>query len=140
VHGLVFTSWLALFFAQVVLVAAHRTDVHRRLGVAGGALAALVAAVGVVTAVVRAKQGAAPPGFPPLAFLAIPLTDMLVDLDDALSRLRAADPAAADLVTMRVFGGMTVEEIAAAQGTSPRTVKRNWAYARAYLTAALADG
>lgn len=78
VHGLVFTSWLALFFAQVVLVAAHRTGVHRRLGVAGGALAALVAAVGVVTAVVRAKQGAAPPGFPPLAFLAIPLTDMLV--------------------------------------------------------------
>ena len=78
VHGLVFTSWLALFFTQTVLVAARRTDVHRRLGVAGGVLAALVAVAGVVTAVVRAKQGAAPPGFPPLAFLAIPLGDMLV--------------------------------------------------------------
>ena len=77
-HGLIFTSWLALFFTQTVLVAAHRIDVHRRLGLAGGVLAALVAAAGVVTAVVRAKQGAAPPGFPPLAFLAIPLGDMLV--------------------------------------------------------------
>ena len=70
--------------------------------------------------------------------VAIPLTDELVDLDDALAKLRAADPAAADLVTMRVFGGMTVEEIAAAQGTSPRTVKRNWAYARAWLGRELA--
>jgi RNA polymerase sigma factor (TIGR02999 family) len=70
--------------------------------------------------------------------VAIPLTDELVDLDDALSKLRAADPAAADLVTMRVFGGMTVEEIAAAQGTSPRTVKRDWAYARAWLGRELA--
>ena len=39
---------------------------------------------------------------------------------------------------MRVFGGMTVEEVAAAQGTSPRTVKRNWAYARAWLGRELA--
>jgi RNA polymerase sigma factor (TIGR02999 family) len=70
--------------------------------------------------------------------VAIPLTAELVDLDDALAKLRAADPAAADLVTMRVFGGMTVEEIAAAQGTSPRTVKRNWAYARAWLGRELA--
>jgi RNA polymerase sigma factor (TIGR02999 family) len=70
--------------------------------------------------------------------VAIPLTAELVDLDDALSGLRAADPAAADLVTMRVFGGMTVEEIAAAQGISPRTVKRNWAYARAWLGRELA--
>ena len=78
VHGVVFTSWLALFFTQTILVAAHRIDIHRRLGVAGGVLAALVAVVGVVTAVVRTKQGAAPPGFAPLPFLAIPLGDMLV--------------------------------------------------------------
>jgi len=70
--------------------------------------------------------------------VAIPLTAELVDLDDALAKLRSADPAAADLVTMRVFGGMTVEEVAAAQGTSPRTVKRNWAYARAWLGRELA--
>jgi RNA polymerase sigma factor (TIGR02999 family) len=70
--------------------------------------------------------------------VAIPLTDRLVDLDDALAKLRATDPTAADLVTMRVFGGMTVEEIAAAQGISPRTVKRDWAYARAWLGRELA--
>jgi RNA polymerase sigma factor (TIGR02999 family) len=69
---------------------------------------------------------------------AIPLTDELVDLDDALSKLRSTDPAAADLVTMRVFGGMTVEEIAIAQGTSARTVKRDWAYAKAWLGRELA--
>ena len=45
----------------------------------------------------------------------------------------------AEIVKMRVFAGMTVEEIAAAQGTSPRTVKRHWAYARAWLGRELAD-
>jgi RNA polymerase sigma factor (TIGR02999 family) len=63
----------------------------------------------------------------------IPLTDELLDLDDALMKLSAADPQAADLVKLRVFAGMTIEEVAAVQGVSPRTVKRNWAYARAWL-------
>ena len=63
----------------------------------------------------------------------------LLDLDDALSRLAAADPQAAELVKLRIFAGMTVEEIAQVQGTSPRTVTRNWAYARAWLGRALAD-
>src|SRR5262245_18871926 len=56
-----------------------------------------------------------------------PLDEDLLDLDEALSRLAAADPQAADLVKLRVFAGLTVEEIARVQGTSPRTVKRNWA-------------
>jgi hypothetical protein len=46
--------------------------------VLGAVLAALVLILGTTTAIVRAKQGAAPPGIPPLPFLAIPLTDMLV--------------------------------------------------------------
>jgi RNA polymerase sigma factor (TIGR02999 family) len=93
---------------------------------------------------VRRKQGLRRGGAlarRPLAdedLVSIPLTAELMDLDDALSRLRAVDSVAADLVTMRVFGGMTVEEIAAAQGTSPRTVKRDWAYARAWLGRELA--
>ena len=62
----------------------------------------------------------------------------LLDLDEVLARLAAADPQAAELVKLRVFGGMTVEEIAQVQGTSPRTVKRNWAYARAWLGRELA--
>lgn len=77
-HGLVFTSWLLLLLAQTSLVAANRVDLHRRLGVAGAALAALMVVVGTVTAVTRAGQGAAPTGVPPLVFLAIPLGDMVM--------------------------------------------------------------
>jgi hypothetical protein len=78
-HGLVFTSWIVLFVAQVALVAKRRTDVHRRLGVVGAALAALMVAVGVTTGLVRAKVFDVPPGSPsPLVFLTVPLGDMLV--------------------------------------------------------------
>src|SRR3954463_7233472 len=62
-----------------------------------------------------------------------PISDELLDLDDALTRLSAVDPQAAELVKLRVFAGMTVDEAAALQGVSPRTAKRNWAYARAWL-------
>jgi RNA polymerase sigma factor (TIGR02999 family) len=71
--------------------------------------------------------------------LAAPVSDELLDLDDALAKLHVADPQAADVVKLRVFAGMTVEDIAHVQGVSPRTVKRNWAYARAWLGRALAD-
>ena len=67
-----------------------------------------------------------------------PLNEELLDLDEALSKLEVADPQAAELVKLRVFAGMTVEDIAQVQGTSPRTVKRNWAYARAWLGRELA--
>ena len=78
-HGVVFTSWLVLLFTQTALVAANRTGVHRRLGVAGGVLAVLMVLVGCATAVIRAKIVEVPPGSPsPLAFLVIPLGDMLV--------------------------------------------------------------
>jgi hypothetical protein len=73
-HGLVSTSWLLLFLAQVSLVGVRRTDIHRRLGVAGGVLAGLLVVVGYLTAVEGARLGHAPPGAPsPLAFLSVPL-------------------------------------------------------------------
>ena len=79
VHGLVFTSWILLFLIQTTLVAARRTDIHRRLGVFGGVLAALLLILGTATAIIRVKGGSAPiPGVPPLAFLAVPLFDMVV--------------------------------------------------------------
>ncbi len=78
VHGLVFTSWILLFLAQTTLVAARRTDIHRRLGVLGGVLAVLIVVVGTATAIIRVKQGATVPGVPPLNFLAVPLFDMVV--------------------------------------------------------------
>ena len=73
-HGIVFTAWMLLFVAQTSLVAARRTDLHRRLGVAGGLLVVLLLGVGYVTAVEAARHGVTPPGGPPpLAFLAVPL-------------------------------------------------------------------
>jgi hypothetical protein len=78
-HGLVFTSWLALFLVQTTLIAAHRTDIHRRLGILGGVIAALMIVIGPTTAVIRASQGATPvPGVSPLSFLVVPLGDMFV--------------------------------------------------------------
>ena len=78
-HGFVFTSWLVLFVTQTTLVATHRTDIHRRLGVAGGVIAVLMVLLGVTTALIRANQGATPlPGVSPLSFLVVPLGDMFV--------------------------------------------------------------
>lgn len=77
-HGIVFTSWIVLLLTQTTLVATNRVAVHRRLGIAGGVIALLMVVVGTTTAIIRAKQGAAPTGVPPLVFLAIPLFDMLV--------------------------------------------------------------
>jgi RNA polymerase sigma factor (TIGR02999 family) len=70
----------------------------------------------------------------------LPISDELLDLDEALNRLDAVDPQAAQLVKLRIFAGMTVEEAAAALGFSPRTAKRNWAYARAWLGRDLGAG
>lgn len=79
VHGLVFTAWVLLFLTQTTLIAAHRADLHRRLGVGGALLAAVVVMVGTLTAILRVRGGSAPiPGVPPLSFLAVPLFDMVV--------------------------------------------------------------
>ena len=80
IHGLVFTSWVLLFLAQTTLVATDRTDLHRKLGVGGAVLAALLLIMGTTTAILRVKGGGASPipGVPPLSFLAVPLFDMVV--------------------------------------------------------------
>lgn len=57
----------------------------------------------------------------------------VVQLDEALQRLASFDGRAAEIVEMRYFGGMTVEEIAHAMDLSPATVKRDWTAARAWL-------
>jgi RNA polymerase sigma factor (TIGR02999 family) len=69
----------------------------------------------------------------------LPINDELLDLDDALVRLEAVDPQAAEVVKLRVFAGMTVEEAASVLNVSARTAKRNWAYARAWLGRELAS-
>jgi hypothetical protein len=77
-HGALFTGWVLLFIVQTTLVASHRTRVHQRLGIAGGVLAAAMVVVGVSTAIAAAKRGAAPPGADALAFLSVPLVDMVL--------------------------------------------------------------
>jgi RNA polymerase sigma factor (TIGR02999 family) len=70
--------------------------------------------------------------------LELPADDELIDLDEALSKFASVDAQGAELVKLRVFAGMTIGEVAALQGISARTVKRNWAYARAWLGRELA--
>lgn len=57
----------------------------------------------------------------------------VVALDRALEELATFDPAGARIIELRFFGGMSVEETAAIVGSSPATVKRDWAAARAWL-------
>jgi RNA polymerase sigma factor (TIGR02999 family) len=58
--------------------------------------------------------------------------DLLV-LDEAIERLSAEQPEAAEVVKLRYFAGLTIEETALALNISVRTVNRHWAYARAWL-------
>jgi hypothetical protein len=78
VHGALFTAWALLFIVQTTLVANRRVAVHRRLGVAGAVLAAVMVVVGVRVAITAAARGAAPPGMDPLAFMAVPFFDMVL--------------------------------------------------------------
>lgn len=81
------------------------------------------------------------------AFVFVPLEDTrLVDVDDpeailvlhdAMQRLAELDPRAHEVVELRFYGGLSVEETAAVMGTSPRTVKREWRTARAWLKSEL---
>ena len=79
VHGLVFTAWVVLYVAQTALVSMRRTDIHRRLGMLGGALALLMLVVGYTAAIAAARRGFVTPGLPPpLVFLAVPMFDLFV--------------------------------------------------------------
>ena len=68
----------------------------------------------------------------PLPVQAVDAVDVL-DLDRALTRLEALDPGQARIVELRFFGGLTIEETAAALSVSPATIKREWAVAKGWL-------
>jgi RNA polymerase sigma factor (TIGR02999 family) len=57
----------------------------------------------------------------------------ILALDHALERLKGVDPELADLVELRAFGGLTIEEAAHVLKVSPSTVKREWRTAKAWL-------
>src|SRR5208282_2557505 len=68
------------------------------------------------------------------------ISDEVIDLDRALTLLEVRDQRQSKIVEMMFFGGLTVEETAAALGISPKTVKRDWSVARAWLHRELQKG
>jgi RNA polymerase sigma factor (TIGR02999 family) len=67
-------------------------------------------------------------------------SEPLVALDEALDRLEAHDPAKAELVKLRYFAGMTIEQTAETLAISVTTANRWWTYARAWLYEAIRRG
>ncbi len=65
--------------------------------------------------------------------------DELLAVDDSLNRLAAIDPRQARVVELRFFGGLSVEEAAEVLGVSPKTIKRDWSVAKAWLYADLKE-
>jgi RNA polymerase sigma factor (TIGR02999 family) len=64
----------------------------------------------------------------------------LCALDDALTGLARMDPRRAQVVELRFFGGLTVDETAQVLKVSPQTVMRDWSLARAWLARELREG
>jgi len=77
-HGLLFSLWMVLLVAQPALVAVRRINLHRRLGAIGGVLAGVMVLTALAVAIDLGRRGAAPPGVPPLSFLAVPLATVIV--------------------------------------------------------------
>ncbi len=71
------------------------------------------------------------------ASLASPLNDSVVQVNEALHQLAAVEPRLAQVVEMRYFGGLSVQEIAEAMDVAERTVARDWIKARSLLAAIL---
>ena len=69
-----------------------------------------------------------------------PPDDDLLALDDAIQRLQAEEPRLAEVVMLRYYAGLSVEETAEVVGRSDRTVKREWRQARAWLAGRLSPG
>jgi len=63
--------------------------------------------------------------------------DTVLDIDAALNRLAAEDPACAEIARLRLFGGLSIDAAAEAMGLSRASGFREWAYARSWLTTAL---
>jgi RNA polymerase sigma-70 factor, ECF subfamily len=78
----------------------------------------------------RTSRACGPPG--------LEASGLLADLDDALRRLEQLEPRQSRVVACRFFGGLSVQETAAALGISARTVERDWAVAQAWLHRELA--
>jgi RNA polymerase sigma-70 factor (ECF subfamily) len=87
----------------------------------------------------RMKRGGEQIRVPLEEAIVLPVNDgQLLALDEALHRLAKIDPRQSRIVELRFFGGLSVEETAEVLGVSPKTVKRDWSVARAWLHAEVA--
>ena len=120
-HGLLMTTWVLLFMTQVWFISSKRIRLHQRLGYVGIGLAALIIGAALPTALRAAKYGSnsSPPGIQPLAFLAIPLFDLLMFVilfgGAVYFRRRPAAHKALMLLTAVNFLGPAVARIPIAQ-------------------------
>jgi hypothetical protein len=73
IHGIIATVWIALHYTQARLIAAHRADLHRRLGIFAAFVAAVLAVQAVSMAIGNAAAGHGPAGRDPLQFLSVPI-------------------------------------------------------------------
>lgn len=79
-------------------------------------------------------------GYEALELVSRERSEELLALDEALDALNEADPDLGELVDLRIFGGLTVDELAALLSISPATIKRRWAIACTLLHERLAPG
>jgi len=79
-HGALMTAWVVFFVAQVWFIRTKNHRLHMKLGLGGIALATAIIVVGFFTATAAAKYGSpsTPPGVPAIAFLVVPLVDLLM--------------------------------------------------------------
>jgi len=73
------------------------------------------------------------------AVVAVPTSETLIALDEALTRFAAEEPEAAKIVELRYFAGLSIDEAADALGVSRATANRHWAYAKAWLRCEVAE-
>jgi RNA polymerase sigma factor (TIGR02999 family) len=85
-------------------------------------------------------SGAVAEQFDEAALIVSAPPDELLAVNEALDRLAAQDAPAAQLVKLRYFVGMTMEEAASALGMAPRTTERLWTYARVWLKREIGKG
>ncbi|MEO7413294.1 MAG: ECF-type sigma factor [Opitutaceae bacterium] len=87
----------------------------------------------------RLKRGGNPQriGLDDIELASATPNEKLILIDEALQQLRELDPEKAQVVVQKFFGGHTNEEVAVSLGVTERTVRRHWAYAKAWLFASI---
>lgn len=65
---------------------------------------------------------------------ALPIADEILDVNDAIADLEKEDPELAEIVKLRFFGGLMMDQIAELKGQSKSTIERRWTFAKAWLS------